>query len=260
MKRIVFAIPSYRRANTCIFARELHKLGIPKSDIYVFTQNEEDRVAYRESVGSIANVVGENGVGISFNRNQALTADFGDGVRVMNVDDGVRRIYIKGFGQIKDADRLVSVCDRFFDYAERNRFDCWGVCKASSPIMARDKDIIDNPFLGTFFGVLNRRVRFNTSMKLMEDLERNCRILIGGGHLIRYDYVNVNCPHGRKGGQFDMHNTEGLELKTRSILCRVYPNIVVKDDRNRGKCNIKAGMKVVWKNARTRSGVLYGKI
>lgn len=199
MKRVVFTIPSYRRPDRQHFVKWLHEIGVPKADIYIFTQNDEDRAAYRASVGGIANVVGENGVGISFNRNQSMRLSVPD-ARVVQVDDGVRYVGIKGVGRIRDAKRLVAMCNLFFDFCEKRGYAQWSIGKASNPLCMTGRDKIDYPFFGTFVGMIDRSDPFNPSMKMMEDLERNCRMLRAGKHMIIFDYAHVDCKHNQGGG------------------------------------------------------------
>ena len=200
MKRVVFTIPSYRRPDRQHFVKWLHEIGVPKADIYIFTQNDEDRAAYRASVGGIANVVGENGVGISFNRNQSMRLSVPD-ARVVQVDDGVRYVGIKGVGRIRDAKRLVAMCNLFFDFCEKRGYAQWSIGKASNPLCMTGRDKIDYPFFGTFVGMIDRSDPFNPSMKMMEDLERNCRMLRAGKHMIIFDYAHVDCKHNQGGGR-----------------------------------------------------------
>lgn len=205
MKRIVYAVPSYRRPSKCYAAKMLASLGVPKEDLFVTVQNDEDRAAYQQSVGGIAQVVGSNGTGISFNRNQAMLPWLDD-VWVCQIDDGVKRVFVKEGDRcvrLTDGERFRRMVRLFFEDAARRGFAMWGTFKSSFPMAMRTCELIDTPFVGTFVGLLDRRDRFNPSMKLMEDLERNCRLLKCGKHIVRHEFVTIDCLHNQGGSEAD---------------------------------------------------------
>lgn len=256
MKRVVFTIPSFRRPDRQHFAKWLHGIGVPKADIYIFTQNDEDRAAYRASVGDIANVVGENGVGISFNRNQSMRLSVPD-ARIVQVDDGVQYVGIKGVGRIRDAKRLVAMCNLFFDFCEGHGYAQWSIGKASNPLCMTGRDKIDYPFFGTFVGMIDRSDLFNPSMKMMEDLERNCRMLRAGKHMIIFDYAHVNCKHNQGGGQGNLHAKIENEVRAANIICHTYPSMVQRRAGGKNAVNLRC----VWERRRmTKRGMFLGKI
>lgn len=257
MKRIVFSIPSYRRADRQHFAKYLHDLGIQKDDIYVFVQNDEDRAAYRASVGDIANVVGENGVGVSFNRNQCLRVE--PGARLLMCDDGIRSINVRGADGrcevIRTKERLLSMLDRMFSFCEARGVSVFSLNNSSSGLCASGFDFINHPFVSICMGVIDRRVQFDPKVRFLEDVERNLRILRGGGRTYRFAYAFPNVQHGEEGGQCAMHRDPRVDVFYKRLLARDHAGRVSVSERN-GTCRLN----VIRGTYRKVKGVLYGKI
>lgn len=186
MKRVVFTIPSYRRADRQLAVRWLSRLGYKPSEIFVAVQNDEDRAAYTDALRGVATVFGRNGVGVSFNRNQCLSVR--PDARLVMVDDGVHGVSVKTpqgkCESVKTRERLDAMLSLMFDFAERNRVDVFSLNNSSSGLCATPHDFIDHPCVSIFMGMVNRRVQFDNRVRFLEDVERACRILRGGGGLI----------------------------------------------------------------------------
>lgn len=186
MKDVVFAIPSYQRADRQLAVRWLSRLGYKPSEIFVAVQNDADRAAYSEALRGVATVFGQNGVGVSFNRNQCLSVR--PDARLVMVDDGVHGVSVKTpqgkCESVKARERLDAMLSLMFDFAERNRVNVFSLNPSSNGLCASSKDFINHLLVNTFMGIVDRRTLFNVSMSCNEDTERNARIVKGGGGLI----------------------------------------------------------------------------
>ena len=183
MKRIVFAIPSYHRPDRQPLVLWLNRLGICRDDIVVTVQNDDDRASYQKW-GSMCRIEGsKNGVGVSFNRNQCLRVE--PGARLLMCDDGIRSINVMGADGkcevIRTKERLLSMFDRMFSFCEASGVSVFSLNNSSSGLCASGFDFINHPFVSICMGVIDRRIQFDPKVRFLEDVERNLRIMRGGG-------------------------------------------------------------------------------
>ena len=217
MKDIVFAIPSYRRADRQLAVRWLSRLGYRPSEIFVAVQSDEDRAAYSDALRGVATVFGRNGVGVSFNRNQCLSVR--QDARLVMVDDGVRGVSVKTpqgkCESVKTRERLDAMLSLMFDFAERNRVDVFSLNNSSSGLCATPYDFIDHPYVSIFMGMMNRRVQFDSRVRFLEDVERACRILRGGGAdlSLRLRLPRLRAWRGGRSARVPFRPAQGLRLQ-----------------------------------------------
>lgn len=257
MKRIVFAIPSYHRPDRQPLIRWLNRLGIGRDDIVLTVQNDEDRTAYQKW-GSMCRIEGsKNGVGVSFNRNQCLRVE--PGARLLMCDDGIRSINVRGADGrcevIRTKERLLSMLDRMFSFCEARGVSVFSLNNSSSGLCASGFDFINHPFVSICMGVIDRRVQFDPKVRFLEDVERNLRILRGGGRTYRFAYAFPNVQHGEEGGQCAMHRDPRVDVFYKRLLARDHAGRVSVSERN-GTCRLN----VIRGTYRKVKGVLYGKI
>lgn len=256
MKRIVFAIPSYHRSDRQPFLKYLHSLGVPRDDIYITIQNDEDRKAYAKWE-PFCNIVGENGVGISFNRNQCLRV--APEARLVMCDDGIHALFVKQPNgrceKVATRQRLMEMLDKMFAYCETHGVSVFSANNSSMGLCASGVDFIDHPFVSIFQGVVDRRVQFDNGVKFLEDVERNLRVLKGGGHTYRFAYVFPAVNHGAEGGQCAMHKDPRVDAFYKRLLAKCHPSRVSLSEKD-GKCRITVSRKTY----RKVRGVLFGRI
>ena len=258
MKEIVFAIPSYRRADRQLAARWLSRLGYRPSEIFVAVQNDEDRAAYTDALRGVATVFGQNGVGVSFNRNQCLSVR--PDARLVMVDDGVHGVSVKTpqgkCESVKTRERLDAMLSLMFDFAERNRVNVFSLNPSSNGLCASSKDFINHLLVNTFMGIVDRRTLFNASMSCNEDTERNARIVKGGGRTYRFSYAFPHVTHGLTGGQHANHKKE-VQERAKAIVARWFPDFISLSRNRSGE------VALVFNRDRykvRKAGVLFGKI
>lgn len=258
MRDIVFAIPSYRRADRQLAVRWLSRLGYKPSEIFVAVQNDEDRAAYTDALRGVATVFGRNGVGVSFNRNQCLSVR--PDARLVMVDDGVRGVSVKTpqgkCESVKTRERLDAMLSLMFDFAERNRVDVFSLNPSSNGLCATSKDFINHLLVNTFMGIVDRHTLFNESMSCNEDTERNARIVRGGGRTYRFSYAFPNVTHGLTGGQYANHKRE-VQERAKVIVARHFPDFVSLSRNRSGEVALVFNRDRYWVR---KSGVLFGKI
>lgn len=260
MRDVVFAIPSYRRADRQLAVRWLSRLGYSPSEIFVAVQNDEDRAAYSDALRGVATVFGRNGVGVSFNRNQCLSVR--PDARLVMVDDGVRGVSVKTpqgkCESVKTRERLDAMLSLMFDFAERNRVDVFSLNNSSSGLCATPYDFIDHPYVSIFMGMMNRRVQFDSRVRFLEDVERACRILRGGWRTYRFGYAFPACEHCADGGQHEFHADPRKDYAFKHYIATRYAERMSLNPPKKGH---KGYWFTIDRNTyHRRTGVLFGKI
>lgn len=112
-------IPSYDRVDRCKTVEYLHSIGIPKSEIYIATQNERDRAAYCERHSDKAQIVYREAHNCAGNRN-TLVGLLEEGEIALFLDDDLRSLlrYVmpgpgEKYGHLEDMDKAAfyAMCD-----------------------------------------------------------------------------------------------------------------------------------------------------
>lgn len=228
---IIFGIPSYNRSERQITLDYLESMGIPKENIYISTQTEEDYKIYLEKYGNRANIIYGKGDCISDNRNNLLNY-FNKGTRLLMLDDDLKFVGFKNNKKIEKAssDKFLKFINDAFDYSERNHALIWGGYPVSNGLFMSQSIDKKNVVVGCMMGIIIDEYRFDKNFKLKEDLDFCLQTIKDGYNCIRFNFVNANCKFKVKGGCFENWQNNEDDIMTKRILLK-YPKLIKKGNK-----------------------------
>ncbi len=183
---MIFGIPSYKRPQ-CKTAHMLLENGIDKHDIVISVQTREDRDAYKK-LHDVEIIYGEADCAAG-NRNTILKY-VGQPVILMDDDVYGINVYYETERKFKrNTAEALSNVKYMEDEARKIHAQVFGIAANSNVIIrgARYKTDINVLLQGTFIGIMNSALRFNTSYKVVDDYELCCRIIKQGGTTLRFN-------------------------------------------------------------------------
>lgn len=212
--KLIFAIPSYDRADRQLFLAYLKRLGYTRDSIYISTQCERDRDAYMERYGADAHVIYRPGSNVCDNKNTLADELACSGAHVVFVSDKVKGVqYLAKGGKVRTIETR-ELLERFIAYgfgmAERHRCQVWGVYPTNNAYFMEQSASVDKMLLGCFMGFRpGFRLRFDPAFPLKEDFELSLRVIRDGGHTLRFNNICLDATFHTKGGCHAMWNSEG---------------------------------------------------
>lgn len=151
-------IPSFKRTDIikshtlkCIYESDL------KRDIYVFVADEEERIAYEESLANfpeIKIIVGVRGIP---NQRNFIQKYFPEGEKLLFIDDDIKRIVgMEPSGKIVKAKKLDEFIEKAFDTTEKLNLKMFGINSTTSNLEMKQTVSVGLIYLvGNFYGLIN---------------------------------------------------------------------------------------------------------
>lgn len=213
--KLIFAIPSYDRADRQLFLAYLKRLGYTRDSIYISTQCDRDRDAYTARYGADAHIIYRPGSNVCDNKNTLADTLSDSGAHVVFVSDKVKGVqYLAKGGKVVRTIETRELLERFIAYgyamAERNRCQVWGVYPTNNAYFMDQSASVDKMLLGCFMGFRpGFRLRFDPAFPLKEDFELSLRVIRDGGHTLRFNNICLDATFHTKGGCHAMWNSEG---------------------------------------------------
>lgn len=233
-----FLIPSFHRCGACTSAVYLHECGVPREQIIIGTQTEDDYEAYSYKYDRIATVTYREAHNCAGNRNNLLElAEKGEPVVLM--DDDIRKMQRydvpkKGHGVATDLHgegfaRAVETLQRIKGKAGAR---IAGIASHSNGInlerMHRSgKKWETNKLLSGMFIVVDGGHRlFDEGYDCLDDFELCLRTLQSGGKTLRANWLIASKPQDttNRGGCRDVYDAGG-KAKVLQRLEREYGGI-----------------------------------
>ena len=241
---INYAITSFRRPE-CITINALLELGVPKSNITIFLQNQEDYLAYSETWSDINKVLIESS-GLNTNRNNALKS-YPDGSRIIILDDDVlsftRLAVINSekcsSRKITDGAVFNEILESTFCECERVGCFMFGVSPTSNAMFAKSRLLRDGEysinrlFQGGLIGHVKNDVYYDETYSLMTDYELQLRYYSMGQITLRRNDLSANKkPNGNYfGGLYDTYRIPDKRKNDMERLARQYRDFIeIKPD------------------------------
>ncbi|MFA4971721.1 MAG: hypothetical protein WC683_03860 [bacterium] len=200
---IVYAIPSYLRAEKQSTLAWLKKSGVPRSMIVIAVQSEADYGAYKERyAGDVRGIIYSPGRNLSENRNAIL--DWNDGRdQIVQLDDDIKEVVrLERGGKLSLLDNVISFTERGFKEAARIGTPLWGIYPVANPYFMDRKTSTWALCEGTWMGIIECGLRFDSDQWLKEDFEYSCQVLGSFGAILRYDDVAAKANHVTGGGTY----------------------------------------------------------
>lgn len=229
------AIPSYQRAKI-LKDRTLNilvKHKIPKSKIYIFVANQEEKIDYETIMGkSYKIIVGKKGLK---NQRNFIQDYFPAGSMVVQMDDDLKEIYQlvlkKHINKYKQKDmKPITNLNKFiinaFKYTIEQGFYLWGIYPIDNAYFMNNNVTHDlRLIVGPFWGYINRH---NNQLKNVldekEDVERTIKYFIKDGGVVRFNNISIQTSYYKTpGGMGTLKNRVENAMKSVEYLTKKYP-------------------------------------
>lgn len=233
-------IPTYNRYQIDTFKI---LLGVPREDIYIFingyTNKEILEAAKQKYIDNIPedfkniNVITLETKGIAQARNAILNY-FPEGEEIVMIDDDVSEIQEMKFEGLKKklvnvhTDDILGYFDDFFETLKLNNAKLWGVYPIDNAFYMSKKLNNSGFIIGTMFGVINNKLRFDEELGVKEDYDFTLKNILEYKKVCRFDYITIKAKHyNNDGGCVDQRklNPE-IEYQACKKLVMRYPNLV----------------------------------
>lgn len=245
MSDFVFLITTYKRSEKQPTLEMLEKLGVPKENIYMSVQTEEDRDKYTEMgyPSRVGRFVYKKGRNRSDNLN-ALIDIVPIGAKMVLMDDDIKNV-----GKlVKDQLKPIETLDEFYAFLNRGfalarKYNTIGfsVYPCYNAFFMSNKDVVRNIGEGTLLGVINKGLKFRPDFFVKEDYEFTCRVITRYGAFPRMNYYACNAPHYSNGGCKEFWEKKGLNAQHAQRLVKMYPSIVTLNPRRAGEVKMVKG-------------------
>ena len=238
------AIPSYNRSDiiTEKTLRTLQEGKVPKSCIYIFVANDEEKKLYRESIPRELYkkiVVGE--LGITKQRRYIMDY-FSEGTELVFIDDDITGVYqstdMKTMSEVENLHQLIN--QSFYRLGKSN---LWGVYPVANPFFMKPKKVdeendswyslkenltTDLRFCaGCFYGIINHHdTAYYPSIEEKEDYEMCIKMFLRDGCITRYNNICVKQKKYSEGGCGNGEPRIKRNQECAKLLCEKYPEYV----------------------------------
>lgn len=235
----VVVIPSYDRVET--FKKKtlalLQEYKIPKSKIYVFVANEEQKELYQEispHVGHI--VVGVKGLPEVRN---FIFDYFPKGQKIVSFDDDVRGFIEYDASKKRHEKKLVDLAGMFnrgFAECKKAGGRFWGVYPSANGFFMRPTVTTDLRFIiGSFWGCINpgKDIRIDIGNGEKEDYQRTIKFWEADGVVVRLNFFAVQTATYATAGGLQEGNRLAREKKTVKSMLKRWPQYIKMNPRRK---------------------------
>ena len=233
---MIYGIASYKRPE-CKMVRTLLESGVKKEDIIVSTQTEDDYNEYKNRVE--CEVIFAKKDSAAGNRNTIL--NYVDRPVILLDDDVIGFYKFLGGKWQKDTTGGLASLEGMFKTAEENGCCLYGVSANTNGIITRNRYEFDinTLFQGTVLGVLDSKIRFNESWKMVEDYELCLRLIRKGARLLRANYISAGKPkNGSNAGGLHERYAQGQLPYWIDALEKTYPEFKANKKKDGGQLRI----------------------
>lgn len=219
-------IPSYLRADTQSTV-ELLSGAYGPDEIILSTQTREDYAQYSAKWGHKAMVIYRDGHSVGDNRNTLLKWCEENGVtQAIMLDDDISGIQMSNKEVLKDAQSIRRLFESCIKTAQQCKATVFGSYPVSNPLMMSSTVTINNIMIGTFLGILDTSLRFDTRYRVKEDYELCLRVMSKGGNVVRFNNFAPRARHKSSGGCLaDFNDTARYPIYAQ-MLMEQYPQFI----------------------------------
>lgn len=247
---MIYAIPSYKRAEKQETLEFLRRMEVDPAQIYIFVQTKEDYVLYSERYSEECTIIFNVADSVSVARNNILNY-FNGKDNLMMFDDDVSVFSVgsknRKFIDVQSGDEFRNVVEKMFSTTYALHGYMFGLYPVYNEFFMSD-DISTKVTVNTVLGFPKGfSLRFNDSWRAKEDIELCGRILSSGGRVIRFNNIAFKAKHRTNpGGAYDAWHSGINELLSRDLEM-IYPDVfkvksnnpnevrvILKDEKKRG--------------------------
>lgn len=240
---VKICIPSYNR----YFVKTLKIIPINLlQDTYIFVNNYnsdeelDEAVEIYENSNAGVKVIGLKTKGIPSARN-AIIEHFPGGTHIIMLDDDVEEvltlkpdpIMIKNTVEKMNPLEIEQFWLRAFMVCEKNNSKLWGIYPINNPFYMSQKINSRGFIIGTMFGVITGKLRFDPLLKLKEDYDFTLKHILEYKKVCRFDYITLKAGHYTNDGgcvQQRKENT-GLEKECCDRIMSKYPGLLKRNPK-----------------------------
>lgn len=236
---LVFAIPSYKRAFEQLTLDYLAKLGVPRDMIVMSVQTQGDYDAYRAAgiEARVGRLIYRDGNCVGENRNNLLDA-IPEGTYVVMMDDDIKTLLALDGQKLRPIETFggfMQVVTHGFMAAARNFTVGFGLYPTDNAYYMSNsitpRSIVD----GMFLGLINGKVRYDSSFKTKEDYELCCRLIREYGAFPRLNMYATRAKSRSRGGCEEFWADEEGRIRTAARLVGMYPDLLTLNPRRPGE-------------------------
>ena len=231
---VIYAIPSYNRLNGIIqkTLSTLHRYHIPKNDIYIFVNTDEQKEEYLNGIpkhlyGHIIATKQQKGIK---NVRNFIVDFFDENQKFISMDDDVSSIdTLNRNDKLVPIQSLKKVVDKGFRLCKEYGYTLWGLYPVANDFyMKRQQEYTtDLRFIvGGFMGIINKKRRVHLNWK--EDYELSLEAYIRDGGVIRFNRICVKHTLYSKNGGIGQSQQERMNHYKEAAhwLIKKYPELV----------------------------------
>lgn len=237
MKDYKILIPSYQRASKQATV-ELLSTAYDKDDIIISTQNLEDYEAYKKKWGRLATIIYNAGECVGDNRNTLLEylCQQGIGKGIM-LDDDITGFMCHDRTIINDGIKVRQLLEASMSIAVKAGCSIFGAYPVPNAFFM-NKKIVKNILIGTCFGILDTRLRFDREFRIKEDYELCLRVMSRGRLVLRFNSFAPIAAHKTQGGCCDDWKEADISRYAK-ILAAAYPELCQLSKKRAGEIKFK---------------------
>ena len=240
----VVVIPSYNRVDTLKdkTLRVLQEYKIPKSKIYVFVANEEQKTLYEEGVGKDVGHIVVGVKGLAEVRNFIFDY-FPKGQKLVCMDDDIRGLIEFDASKKRHERPLVNlekVFDRGFEECQKAGARLWGIYPSPNGFFMKDNVTTDLRFIiGSFWGCLNPGDDSAYMLNLgqlgseKEDYQRTLQFWEADGVVVRLNFISAKTAYYKEPGGMQEGDRAGKQRKTVKAMIKKWPQYIKMNPRRK---------------------------
>ena len=234
----IIAIPSYNRVDTLRekTLKVLQEQKIPKSKIYVFVANKEQKDLYdvlADSVGHI--IIGVKGLAEVRN---FIFNYFPKGKRIVEMDDDIRG-FVEYDAKAKRHERplksLETIIERGFEECKKADARLWGVYSVPNGFFMKPTVSTDLKFIiGSFWECINPGQDIQLSMgSEKEDYQRTIQFWEADQVVVRLNFVAPKTAYYKEPGGMQEGDRLAKQNKTVKSMLKRWPQYIKRNPRRK---------------------------
>ena len=235
----IVVIPSYNRVETLKekTLAVLKEYKIPKSKIYVFVANEEQKALYEAGVGDDVGHIEVGVKGLAEVRNYIFDF-FPKGKHLVCMDDDIRGLIEFDAGRKRHEKPLVSlekVFERGFAECKKSGARLWGIYPSPNGFFMKDTVTTDLRFIiGSFWGCVNPGSEIKLRLgSEKEDYQRTLQFWEADGAVVRLNFVSAKTAYYKEPGGMQEGDRVGKQRKTVKAMLKKWPQYIKMNPRRK---------------------------
>jgi len=223
------AIPSYNRPRQLVdkTLAFLERHSIPKSDIYIFVEFQEESI-YKDSINNNEYniVIGRHGIA---NQRNFISNYFDKDEFILCIDDDIHDLLFLDNGILKPVADLKFIMNSMKDVMENTGLNLSGIYPTPNPFFMREGKLSTTLkfIVGQFYIMRNQKLMLDVRSESKEDYLNSILYYLNDGGVIRRNDLCVKSSNHARGGLGNL-KTKRLQLNVRAsgFLIEAWPEFV----------------------------------